>query len=104
MKGRKILKIVGVVILVIIVLFLIYSFRNYSIISKLQKEVAKYENSNNFHIHMETKQNDQISLISDYYKKDNKQVTILERSNEDGETTKISFYNKRQIYFKITFK
>jgi len=91
MKVKKILKIIGIIIIVLIVLFLIHSFRNFIIISKIQDRVAKYQNSSNYHVHSVSYQ-DNITIISDYYTKDNKEFMTLERKSEN-DNTKLSFYN-----------
>ena len=91
MKAKKILKIIGIILLVVIIIFLIHCFRNFIIILGLQDRVAEYIDDDNHHLHMISKQNEQVSLTIDYYKKDNREVTFMER-NFNGEITKLSFY------------
>lgn len=92
MNKKKLLKIIGIILLVVIVLFLIHSIRNFIIISNLQDKVEKYANNDNYHLHTISQQSEQVTLTTDYYKKNNREVTFLER-NSNGEITKISLYN-----------
>lgn len=73
---KKVLKIVGIIIAVVLVLFMIHAIRNYIILSKINKNVAKYVESNNMHMKITSKQ-----MTVDYYRKDDKEVAILQKDN-----------------------
>lgn len=94
MKGKKILKIIGIILLILFVLLLVHTFRNYIIVSSLQNKISKYANSTNYHVKITTygtKEKNDITTMN-YYKKDDKVVVIAER-NMNGEISKISTYN-----------
>lgn len=84
---KKILKWILIVILLVIVLVLIHTFRNYFIVRKLQRNIEQYVASSNYHIKIESG-----DTITNYYKKDNKQVVVAEKQNGD-KMSKISIYN-----------
>ena len=91
MKVKKVLKIIGVILLIVLVLFLIHTIRNFIIISKLQDNIATYASSTNYHVKSTTKETNGIEMIANFYEKDEKYVSIIER-NKDGEIAKISTY------------
>ena len=92
MSKKKILKIVGIILLIILALTIIHIVRNTLIITDLQNKVAKYENSLNYHIKVDTKLNENTTMIINQYQKNEKQLLILERVT-NNETVKMSFYN-----------
>ena len=79
------------ILLIIILLTLIYVFNKVIIISKLQGNIKQYYSSSNYHIHTISKTENNY-LVSNYFKKDNKQALILE-SNIKGEKVKTAIYN-----------
>ena len=97
---KKILKIIGIILIILIVLLLIHATRNFIIISKLQDNILEYKDSTNFHVSMKSKEPNEITIITNYYKKDNKEVLVLERKANKDES-KIVVYNnngKRNMY------
>ena len=91
MKGKKILKIIGIILLIILILVVIHAIRNTIIISGLQNKVKQYSNSNNYHIKATTQVSENTTMINQYQKEE-KQLLILERIVND-EKVKISYYN-----------
>lgn len=91
MKGKKVLKIIGIILLVLIALVLIHTIRNFIIIRVLQKNFEQYSSSTNYHITSHSVQED-VTTDIDYYKKGGKEAMILNRT-KDGKTIKISIYN-----------
>ena len=71
---KKVLKIVGIIIAIVVVLFIVHAIRNYIILSKINENVAKYVESNNMHMKITSKQ-----MTVNYYKKDDKEVAILQK-------------------------
>lgn len=92
MKKKKILKIVLIIIAILIALFIVHTVRNYVIITNLQKQVSKYQDSTNYHIKSMTTESNGTVITMEYYRKDNKEALFLE-SNLNGEISKISVYN-----------
>lgn len=91
-KSRKVLKIILIIVSVIVVLFLIHTIRNFIIIKNLQSKIGQYLQSTNYHVKYTTTENSNVVLNSNYYKKDGKEVFIIERIN-NNQSTKISSYN-----------
>lgn len=89
---KKILKIILIILFIIIILFLIHTIRNFMIVSKLQEKVTQYVNSSNYHIKIINEEYDDTVVITNYYKKDNKEAYFLER-RKFGEVIKISVYS-----------
>lgn len=92
MNQKKVFKIVGIILVAIILLFLIYSLRNFLIVRDLRKRVAKYIDSDNFHVKTTITKPEDISVL-DYYKKGKRQAVFIERKNTAGEIMKISIYD-----------
>ena len=93
MSGKKVLKIILIVILVALALFFINTFRKFMIIKDLQTKISEYSSSTNFHLKTIQNPMDNGKEGSiDYYKKDNKEVTILETISEE-KPVKVSWYN-----------
>ena len=101
-KLKKVLKIILIIILILVALILINAIRNYTIVRKLQKNIEEYLQSNNYHIEMTSDIGDNTNLTTNYYKKDDNQLVIMDR-NQNGENTKVSMYKqeKKQMYFMI---
>lgn len=93
MKGKKILKIVLIVILVLIVLLLVNTIRKYIIVKDLQNKISKYTSSNNYHMSL-TSYNKIIGQKGkvEYYKKDKKELYIMETTLNE-KNAKLSSYN-----------
>lgn len=92
MKVKKTLKIIGIILLIAFILLLIHSIRNFVIIKGLQDNFSKYETSNNYHIKSVAKENADLTMKMNYYRKDNKQVTFIER-NTNEEILKVAMYD-----------
>lgn len=90
-KVKKILRIILVIIGILIVLLLINAIRNFIIVRKSQKNIEQYSSSNNYHIEITSDIKDNVQLTTNYYKKDDKQLVIMDR-NQNGENTKVSIY------------
>ena len=90
-KLKKVLKIILIIILILVALILINAIRNYTIVRKLQKNIEEYLQSNNYHIEMTSDIGDNTNLTTNYYKKDDNQLVIMDR-NQNGENTKVSMY------------
>lgn len=95
MKIKKVLKIIGIILAITIVIILIHSIRNFIIIKEIQKNIGKYENSTNYHIKSIAHETVGTTMKIDYYNKDNKSVTFMERTNSEG-TIKVAMYNNGQ--------
>lgn len=92
MKGKKVLKIVGIILLILIILLLIHTIRNFIIIKRLQNNFSKYATSNNYHIKSVAQENENTTMTINYYKKDEKQTLFMER-NMNGEIIKYTMYD-----------
>ncbi len=95
--GKKILKIFLIIVAVIFIIFLIHTIRNFVIITNLQNKIAEYSNNKNQHIKITSTQEDGTMLISNYYKKEEKNVIFIER-NKNGETTKMAIYDNGKTH------
>ena len=91
MKTKKVLKVIGIVLVVLILLVLIHTIRNFTIIRGLQKKFEQYSASNNFNVRTHSVQNE-TTIDIDYYKKDEKEAMIMNRT-KGGQTNKMSIYN-----------
>ena len=91
MKAKKVLKVIGIVLVVLILLVLIHTIRNFTIIRGLQKKFEQYSASGDFNVRTHSLQ-DGTTIDIDYYKKDEKEAMIMNRTKE-GQTSKISSYN-----------
>lgn len=98
--AKKVLKIIFFIISIIIIILLIHTIKNTVIITSLQKKVNEYVDSTNYHVKFVTNEKNGTVLTGNYYRKENKEVTFLER-NINGEITKISIYeeNGKVDYF-----
>lgn len=91
-KTKRGFKIILIIILILLLLFLVHTIKNFVIINNLQNKIAQYTDSKNYHITLDSKLKDGISLTMNHYKKDNKEVIFLER-NKNDEIVKMSVYN-----------
>ncbi len=96
MKSKKVLKIIGIILLVLILMFLIHALKNFIIATKLQNKVAKYMDSTNYHLTAISYQKDAPTITINFYKKDEKQAMFVERKDDNGEITKLTFYCNRK--------
>ena len=96
MDKKKVLKIIGIVVLVIVAIFFIHTIRNFIIVKGLQDNITKYKESTNYHIKIISKEPNNIEMITNYYKKDNKQATIVKRINNGILDTTVSKYGKSE--------
>ena len=101
---KKVLKIFGIILLVIIVILLIHTIRNFIIVRDLQDKIEKYKESASYHIKIVTKEPNNIEMIANYYKKDEKQATIITRNINGVEDTKISKYGNNTYIERGTTK
>jgi uncharacterized protein YxeA len=92
MSKKKIFKILGVILLVIIAIFLIHTIRNYIIITDLQNKIAEYSDSTNYYMKSTSVSDEGMNVTMEYYKKDNKQVVLMEK-DLNGEILKLSMYD-----------
>lgn len=92
MKKKNVLKVICIILLIILIVFLIHTFRNYIIIRNMQNKISNYVGSTNYHSKSVSTEDDNVVVTMDYYKKDNKEVTFIERKTPN-ETNKISMYN-----------
>ena len=90
---KKVLKIVGIIVLVVIVLLLIHTLRNFFIVRGLQDNITKYIDSSNYHIKAFTKEQNGTEMTVNYYVKDGKHVTFVER-NMNGNISKLTTYGQ----------
>ena len=90
--GKKLLKAILIVIALLVAILAIHTIRNYLIITNMQKRVSQYTNSTNYHLSINTNENNGTIMKLEYYKKDNKEVVFIERKANE-ETTKLSIYN-----------
>lgn len=92
MKVKRVLKVIGVILIILILMFLIHALKNFIIITKLRDKVAKYMDSTNYHITTISNQKDAPTVTINFYNKNEKQVMSVQREDENGEITKLTFY------------
>lgn len=92
MNKKRILKILGLLLLIIIIILCAHTTRNYIIVTKLQKNIAKYTQSTNFHIEIIQDTNNGKKITTNYYTKDGKKVVAIETTT-DTETNKMTMYD-----------
>ena len=90
--GKKVFKIIGIILLVVIAMILIHTIRNYIIITKLQNNIARYSNSDNYYVHVKTIESSGTKLDIKYYRKGNKQANFIEK-DDNGKVVKLNVYN-----------
>ena len=89
---KNVLKIALIIIAILLVILIIHTIRNYVIVTDLQKKIAEYSNSTNYHIKLVSTENNDIIVRMNYYKKDDKQAIFIERE-ENNEIIKVSMYD-----------
>lgn len=100
-KVMKIIKVFLIILLVIVVLFLVDAIRKFIIVKGLKENVEQYTSIDNYHIKATSYREDGTKVILNYYRKNNKEVTILEK-NQDETISKISIYNngtRKDIFY-----
>ena len=90
-KQVLILKVALVILLLFILLFLIHTIRNYTIITSLQNKILTYVNNSNYATKRVSMYDNNETITTTYYKKNNKILYIIEKE-ENGENSKISTY------------
>lgn len=88
----KVVKIILIILLVIIVVFLTNAVIKFMIAKQLSENVKQYTSSENYHIKSISYDSDGTQITMNYYKKNDKELTIMER-DKNGTTDKISIYN-----------
>ena len=83
MKMKKILKVAAILISIIIILLWVHTIRNYVIITDLQEKISNYYDCTNYHTKHIAKQDNGTITTVDYYKKDDKQVYLIEKSTNE---------------------
>ena len=90
--NKKMFKIIGIILIILIMLALLHSVRNFLIITEMQNKVGKYISSENYHMSLISKVENGVTVTTNYFKKSNKELVIIER-NKDNENIKMSMYN-----------
>ena len=82
---KKILIILLIIISIALVLSLIHIMKNYIIVKKVEKNISTYLDSTNYHIKINQTddKNKDLKIVVNYYKKDDKEVVVLERYKND---------------------
>lgn len=80
MNKKKFLIIILLVVLVILIFFAIHIIKNLIIITDIEKNLSRYENSMNYHLISTSDGKNGIKKI-EYYKKDEKTATFIEGTN-----------------------
>ena len=88
MKGKKILKIFGIILAVLLILMFVHTIRNYIIITGLQNKFSSYANSTNYHIKSVITDKEGKIKTLDYYKQDTREFLGLK-----DDSNKLSIYN-----------
>ncbi len=88
--GKKIAKIILIVLLLLLLLVIIHTIRNFIIIRGLQDNIEQYISSTNYHAKSVTK--DENNVTMDYYKKDQKELVVIQKKN-GNQKIKLSMYN-----------
>lgn len=105
MKKKKIIKGIIFIVLIVILVIAIHTVRNFVIVKNMQNKISNYNKSTNFSEKISQNESDEIKIDINYYKKDNKQAVILERTDannekiimkeyDNGETTNIYWDTK----------
>ncbi len=94
MNKKKTFKIILLIILIVLAIFVLYTLRNFIIVKGLQNKIAQYTSISNFSATInQTFTDDSTNVLINYYQDGNKQVVILQRTDSNGEVTKMSQYN-----------
>lgn len=82
------------IILIVFLLFVVNTIRKLAIIKDIQKTASQYTSSTNYHIKSVANVVDEdYTTTLDYYVKDNKQVSIMEKSIDGKVINKIFMYD-----------
>lgn len=94
MNKKKVLKTILFIVILIIAVFIVYTLRNFIIVKGLQNKIAQYTSISNFSATInQTFTDDSTNVLINYYQDGNKQAVILQRTDANGEVTKMSQYN-----------
>ena len=100
---KKILIILLIIISIALVLFSAHTIRNYIIVKNVEKNISKYLGSTNYHMTATQLDNNykDLKIITNYYRKDNKELAIIERHMGDDLTTMSMYYDgeKTNMYW-----
>lgn len=91
-KVKKILKVILIIIIILLAIFIIHTLRNFFIIKSIQNNIEPYLESKNFHIRSIATEETGAIITMNYYEKDGRKVTFLEKNDNEG-IYKISMYN-----------
>ena len=95
MEKKKIIKGIILIVLIVILIIAIHTVRNFIIVKNMQNKISNYNKSTNFSAKISQNESDETKVDINYYKKDNKQAVILERTDSNnGETTNIYWDTK----------
>lgn len=97
MNKKKIFAIIVAILLLMIVLVAIPIVRNFIILRNIQKNIKNYSSSRNYSVHsvnnITDENNEKSKIVVDYYRKENKAVRILERTNNGRTITMSTYYD-----------
>ena len=102
MNKKKLFKIIGFIILALIIIFLVHVIQNFIIISKIQNNVSKYQNTKNVHYTTNINKLDSEEFV-EVYIKDNESKSILEHKDKTGKQNKmiqVITVDERRNYFE----
>lgn len=94
-KKSHIGRIIFIIFAIVITLFIVHTFRNYYIVLGLQNRILEYSESDNFHLKNYNYGNSGSEVIMDYYRKQEKQVMVMEIT-KDGSKVKKAMYDNGQ--------
>lgn len=100
--GKKVLKIIGIILLIVFAIFVINTIRKLAIIKSIQRTASQYTSSTNYHIKsVASGMNDGITTTINSYCKNEKKLTVVERSKDGKVDSKLSTYDdgKRKNMF-----
>lgn len=98
-KGKKsnIGKIIFIIFAILITLFIIHTFRNYYIVLGLQNKILEYSESDNYHLKNYNYANSGTEVIMDYYKKQEKQVVVLQTTKDGSQMKRVMYDNGERV-------
>lgn len=100
--GKKVLKIIGIILLIVFAIFVINTIRKLAIIKSIQRTASQYTSSTNYHIKsVASGMSDGITTTINSYCKNEKKLTVVERSKDGKVDSKLSTYDdgKRKDMF-----
>lgn len=90
MNMKKVFKIIAIILFLIVLLLLVNTIRKTVILSKLQNNVAKYIESNNYCIKKSFTMDNGTTMTIDYYQKDKKQTLIMNKKSVERRNKNIN--------------